>query len=457
MACAQPTQLLVVLENSDAPAATYDAIDLAATGPDGMPLPGGSSSLAARSVPISFAVVPHAARDAVVSVGVVAHIGSATYERRFTTRFRPARRLAVHVDLSASCEGVSCPSDQTCRSGTCSAIDDMLDAGVLDAGGARDVGALLDTGGADAGGCPSDWWDRAFSRRSRYTYGTATSSEVADVPVPIGWDTATFDYLRDDGDLRFAMTDGTQLPFDVDHWDQGAARNALAWVRVPAIGGSVRELGMYYGNPTAGSVADPSSVWADERVVLHLEDLSDASGHGNAAAGSATSAPGLFGGAQHVAVPQYFVVPIGDLGDFTISFWAYFDSAGHSEPNLVGVPRVFTVGRAHTGAMDVLTLSSSSGTISMGHTAITAGAWFHASIVRAGTSLTLNYFGAPEATVSEGTPIAAGSLLVGGMYGWSVDELRVAPVARSRSWFSAEAAVASPPFVQFVGRDTCIP
>lgn len=75
---------------------------------------------------------------------VTARQATRSYDRAVTTRFRPGRRVVVYVDLSASCDGVACPTDQACHAGGCVVIPDLPDP------------VLAQDGGSDGGTCASD-------------------------------------------------------------------------------------------------------------------------------------------------------------------------------------------------------------------------------------------------------------------------------------------------------------
>jgi hypothetical protein len=148
VACAQPTQLLVVVENSDVPVSRYTAIDIEARTASGAVLDGGRASLGARELPISFAVVPAGpATDAAISVRVVADEGTRSHERMVATRFRPGRRLVVYVDLAASCDAVTCEPDETCRAGSCEVIPDLRDPPLASDAAGVDARPAPDAGG----------------------------------------------------------------------------------------------------------------------------------------------------------------------------------------------------------------------------------------------------------------------------------------------------------------------
>lgn len=123
----------------------------------------------------SLVIVPSSARDATITVEVVAGFGTPVEEclngstgpgcivARRRIRYLPGRSLTVLVELRASCKGVQCGRTLTCSRGQC--VDSLLDPNTCrnasgcdlpteapDAGGVRD--AAMGAGAAD--GSPPD-------------------------------------------------------------------------------------------------------------------------------------------------------------------------------------------------------------------------------------------------------------------------------------------------------------
>ncbi len=73
-------------------------------------------------------------------------------------------------------------------------------------------------------------------------------------------------------DLRFLDSSGNQLPYWLESYT--ASTRATVWVRIPDAGTSV--IYMYYGNPSASSMSDASSVFLDTipglRVAYHFDE-----------------------------------------------------------------------------------------------------------------------------------------------------------------------------------------
>ena len=91
------------------------------------------------------------------------------------------------------------------------------------------------------------------------------------------------DGMQDDfEDLRFLDSQGNELPYWIESYTPST--EALVWVRVPDAGTEV--IYMYYGNPSASSLSDPSSVFLDMipdlRVAYHFDEGSGTTLHDTA-------------------------------------------------------------------------------------------------------------------------------------------------------------------------------
>ncbi|HND55945.1 MAG TPA: DUF2341 domain-containing protein, partial [Pirellulaceae bacterium] len=116
----------------------------------------------------------------------------------------------------------------------------------------------------------------------------------------------TFDFRQADeqgDDLRFSLTDGTPLVYQIEHWD-AAAGVAAVWVRVPRIvGDSRQELRMHWGRADAKSESSGKAVFNASNGYLnawHLHDaVIDETGVLESTDTGTTSVSGVIGGARH--------------------------------------------------------------------------------------------------------------------------------------------------------------
>jgi hypothetical protein len=120
--CAQPTQLLVVIDDFDRGGAlvTYSSLDVEVRRTGSVGLGNGRGAFGGEALPVSFGVVPAAgdlSHD--VEISITAINGSSSQSRLVHTRFQANRRVVVYVDLSPRCDGVVCGVDRVCRSGAC--------------------------------------------------------------------------------------------------------------------------------------------------------------------------------------------------------------------------------------------------------------------------------------------------------------------------------------------------
>lgn len=180
--CSQPaTQLIVVVDTDYDVPSELDEISVAVTGPRGMRLAETEPLDGSESLPLTLAVVPESL-DALGPIQVEAtgrRDGSILVRREARVTLVREQTLTVLLHLLRDCEGVSCPTDETCGGNGCESIDvpvfpwtgrpprigedagsgfdGGVDAGTPDTGldgGPRDVGIPGDTGpGCSVTGC----------------------------------------------------------------------------------------------------------------------------------------------------------------------------------------------------------------------------------------------------------------------------------------------------------------
>lgn len=122
-------------------------------------------------------------------------------------------------------------------------------------------------------------------------------------------DTFDFSQARPDGaDLRFALPDGTALPFQIEQWDAKLGE-AAAWVRIPKIqGAATQELRVFWGNVSATSESRGADVFNGTNKyasVWHLgEAVVDEVGTIESKDVGTTLVPGRIGAARRLAGRQ---------------------------------------------------------------------------------------------------------------------------------------------------------
>jgi hypothetical protein len=88
-------------------------------------------------------------------------------------------------------------------------------------------------------------------------------------------DGVNIDYSKtsnDGSDIRFVDTDGTELSYEIEDWDETA--DSYVWVKVPQIDiGDQDYIYIYYGNSTATDNQNSSDVWSNGyNIVFHNDD-----------------------------------------------------------------------------------------------------------------------------------------------------------------------------------------
>lgn len=111
----------------------------------------------------------------------------------------------------------------------------------------------------------SAWLHSADFRLNTTSTGAAIAGEVADFPVLIRLDGASFPFAEakgDGGDIRFSDPGGRELPLEIERWD-AAAKRAEIWVKVPLIkpGTDTGFIRMHWGNVAAVPVSDGKAVF----------------------------------------------------------------------------------------------------------------------------------------------------------------------------------------------------
>jgi hypothetical protein len=95
--------------------------------------------------------------------------------------------------------------------------------------------------------------------------GAGVAGTVLDFPVLVRLTTGNFNFgeaLGYGSDIRFAKSDGTPLPYEIERWDASQS-SAELWVSVDTVFGndSTRYIVMYYGNSNATAVSNSAAVF----------------------------------------------------------------------------------------------------------------------------------------------------------------------------------------------------
>ncbi len=300
-----------------------------------------------------------------------------------------------------------------------------------------------------------------WERRAHFVViNEGRAERLVDFPVLVRLDGSRIDYAaaRARGaDLRFTLADGTLLAHEVEQWLTSG--DSYVWLRVTLDAQSNRDVWMYYGNPAAQSVDNPSAVWRQGYVaVYHFANTSSA-----LSATSATNNGVTFGGthigayATFDGTNAYLSLPSGFsafAGGLTIEAWVRPTTPrnfarvidlgnGEATDNIVLYRWVLTeelvyevhdpgfqfrqAGVLVNGAWQYLAVTHQpDGVATISRDAIAAGS-------RTGVPL-------PSAVTRTSNFIGRSNWAVDDLYQGDMDELRISNVPRSSAWLDAQYA-----------------
>jgi hypothetical protein len=340
----------------------------------------------------------------------------------------------------------------------------------------------------------SDWNLVGWKYRRKITFNNifdqlGLNPEVLiDFPIMIKLENGVnIDYseTNDNGsDIRFVDTDGTELSYEIENWDETG--NSFIWVKVPQIDiGNEDFIYMYYSNSTAEDNQNVNDVWSNGfAAVWHLGEVGDGTvgeyydstglgSGGTGGGGIPNSIPQQIGGFSGYAqrfdgVDDY--INIGDTeplrigGDLTINMWLYpvlansrqnpYAKAYGGEGTITQEPADnfnFYYGTAGGNASPYQGFNSS-GTI-------TEGEWNYVSLVRdLSGEMKLSWYidGIRTAYANANYSYAQPSPLpatigqgYAGRYNGYIDELWISNVARSYAWNKAIYNSMTSDFIQY--------
>ena len=168
---------------------------------------------------------------------------------------------------------------------------------------------------------PADGWRHLRRFRLNTTaLGAGVAGNVAHFPVLVRLTGGNFDFsqAKDDGaDIRFAKSDTTFLPYEIERWDPVAGL-AEVWVKVDTVhgGDSTQSLTMYWGNTDAADSSNGTAVFdtaAGFAGVWHLSDtgdsVHDATGDAfNGTNSGSTASAGMIGNSRNFTNGNYIKI-----------------------------------------------------------------------------------------------------------------------------------------------------
>jgi hypothetical protein len=334
--------------------------------------------------------------------------------------------------------------------------------------GATDIDA---NGAADADGADTvsaAWWSPEFDARVQLTISPPAAS-LDRFPLLVEISDADLGGAASDGrDLRFVQGD-TLLAHELVALDV-AAGSLTAWVLIPSLAAdSASEVALYFANPAASAVGDTAAVWDDHVAVWHLDDdpaapIGDATGAGSTgtAVGGMTAAnlvDGVVGRALDFdGIDDGITVAAGAalarLAPMTISVWVKNRAFAENEGLIVA--RATTYGSTnhdfYVRASDAcLNAGIYDGSVGVNTGCVDwsdAGVWHHLALVITDDEARLYFDGALAVISPSPSPRASHPVRIGywgvadATRSWSgaIDEVWIAPVARSAEWIAMQHA-----------------
>jgi biopolymer transport protein ExbB len=331
---------------------------------------------------------------------------------------------------------------------------------------------------------PADWWDPAWTHRRLITIdNSSVATPLAAFPVLISLTSAGFDYsdTHDSGaDLRFIASDHTTvLAYDVDTFNGGGTSTFWVAVDIHASSSPKPTLWLYYDNAAAAHATNAAAVWSTEVSVHHLTDFTDASGNGHdGAAPSMNTTPTIVGGQIGGArswdgADDQVLLPVSTAYDFTtsmsVSLWTQVNAftADMWDCFICKADGAWRVHRGDTTSHADFGTTQSSGTDNLDTTSnVTGGAWHHIAVEYDGTTKSIYFDGAlqasqPATTIEVTTdPVDFGEntgsmdtrFLTGLM-----DEIRISSQTHGAAWFAAEYQTVTDPTFATLGADQALP
>lgn len=292
----------------------------------------------------------------------------------------------------------------------------------------------------------------------------AGRTDLVDLPVLIPLEPASFSYATVEDpttDLQFVdPSSGDELPYEVNVWDP-EGRSEI-WVHIPRIahGSTTDHVVLSSGADVGTGGAIPGEVWHEQELVLHAEQLdrvADASRKFSPVATGVTLSPGVVGSGFGFAAGGDVTITNGHTllagwAQFTIELWIHPDTTTITSatpvPNLIERPG--PIQALHLGINDTNQLELTAelnfeqdGALSVS-TTIPTQAWSYVVFVGDGAELRVYKNGVlvdttPSTHALVGSTPNQNVFQIGGRrFDGALDEIRIAPVARSADWLLAE-------------------
>ncbi|MDQ1257457.1 MAG: uncharacterized protein QG656_2062 [Candidatus Hydrogenedentes bacterium] len=316
---------------------------------------------------------------------------------------------------------------------------------------------------AEMGAAPvaEDWWNPAWQYRERIHIGASSTDEaLTDFPLTLRFSDAQLARAAaqaDGRDLRAVDALGTVLDHEIVQWAPDAMEIVVKIPRIEA--GASQYFDLYYGNPEAPALP-AATVWDGHyRAVMHLTgNLLDASKGGVAAVAEGNVAIGdgvSFDGAQSgfLAIAPESLAGLGEAITIAIRFNTQPEPGAQtlaSGMRAEGPEEWFNFGLKLPNIVHTNATSGGQRAPELNPEGIAPGQW-HCAVIRydaAKKTRTICIDGVVlESDSALPGPLRVDSMRIGrGMlhfdpwqFHGTIDEVRIADVARSDAWMRAEA------------------
>lgn len=299
----------------------------------------------------------------------------------------------------------------------------------------------------------------AFAFRTMLAVDTAgMAAALADFPLVVRVPGSIAAQASTDGrDVRVvALGTFSPLPVEIENW---SADGGVLWVRAPLIGpGGFNRFWMLHGNPDVPDGQDPAGLWSQHSAVWHLQDLRCSTTCPALSGGALPDAGGAAGGAfrfdpaltQHLAAPDD--PSLNPTEAVTVSAWFYSTrwSGGNrrvlQKGNGDDQYRVYTndptIGptrfRGDVSQVAVVTADSVPAEDTWHSVVLSADAseirlFIDGALVGSGTGGDLPITGDPFHIGTKNESAPSGDHFEG-----LIDEVRIAPVARTGDWIAID-------------------
>ncbi len=251
-------------------------------------------------------------------------------------------------------------------------------------------------------------------------------------------------------DIVFTSADGTTaLDHDLEAYN-AATGEIIFWVRFPSLSASSdTEFFIYYGNASQTVDQSVASTWdTNYQMVLHMDDLADATSKSNNGTNHGTSSTtGVIGNARSFAANNNDYISVADnptldlTTDITISFWVNANNFG-STPDLVTKGTYTQAYSSWIRGNGTLRLSTNGNTITSS-SSISSGSQTYITFTKNTSGRAIYINGSPSGSDNNTTNfntnnnplyISTNGYPINGM----VDEVRISNIARSANWVATE-------------------